>query len=57
MPECPPRTAKERESDRWEYVAGKALKDWVTRAMKLTGKSRAEARYAILEKINEADPL
>jgi hypothetical protein len=57
MPDCPPRTSKERESDRWEYVAGKALKDWVTRAMKLTGKSRAEARHAILEKINEADPL
>src|SRR5277367_3825987 len=57
MPDCPPRSSEERKSDRWEYTAGKALKDWVTRAMKKTGKNRAEARFAILEKINEADQL
>ncbi len=30
MPVCPPRSDEERQSDRWEYVVGKALKDWVT---------------------------
>lgn len=55
MPICPPKTPKDR--DRWEEIAGKALKDWVTRVMKTTHKTRAEARYAILKKINGADLL
>jgi hypothetical protein len=41
---------------RWEHVAGKALKDWVTRVMIQTGKTRAEARVAILDKITNANP-
>lgn len=58
MPICPPKLSEERAiTERWELVVGKALKDWVTRVMRTTGKTRAEARYAILEKINSADLL
>lgn len=55
MPICPPRSEKERESDRWEYVAGKALKEWVTRVTRQTKKNRREARAAILDKIENAN--
>jgi len=58
MPICPPKSAEKRatESSRWEHVVGKALKDWTSRVMKTTRMTRAEARQAILEKIQESNP-
>jgi len=51
MPICPPRSSKERESDRWENVVGKALKDWVTRTMEKRSLTREQARKHVLDEI------
>jgi hypothetical protein len=51
MPVCPPRSAEERKSDRWENVVGKALKDWVTATMVKRGVTREEARKIVLDDI------
>lgn len=58
MPVCPPKSAEERanERNRWESIVGKALKDWTSRVMMQTHMTRAEARQAILEKIQESNP-
>lgn len=41
---------------RWEYVVGKALKDWASRIME-EGHTRAEARGMILQEIkNKTNP-
>lgn len=54
MPVCPPRSAENRARDRWEYVVGKALKDYVTVVMaSRRGLSRAEARKIVLQEIIE----
>lgn len=53
MPSCPPKTDNDR--NRWENVAGKALKDWVTRVMLKEGKTRDEARKVVLERITAAN--
>lgn len=39
------------DSDRWEYVVGKALKDYATALMGVLGKTRAEARELILHRL------
>jgi hypothetical protein len=51
MPECPHRSDEERKSDRWEYVVGKALKDWVTAVMVEKRITRADARVLVLAEI------
>lgn len=51
MPDCPPRSEKERESDRWEFVVGKALKDWVTAIMVKRNLTRELARKYVLDEI------
>lgn len=51
MPVCPPRSEDERKNDRWEYVVGKALKDWVTATMAKRGVTREEARKIVLDDI------
>ena len=53
MPDCPPRNADERKSDRWEMVVGKALKDWVTAVMMERKITRAEAREFVLAEIRQ----
>jgi hypothetical protein len=53
MPVCPPKSPKERESDRWENVVGKALKDWITSVMKRDKLTRAEARVKVLLQIKQ----
>jgi hypothetical protein len=53
MPDCPPRSVEERSSDRWEYVVGKALKDWVTAVMIEKRITRAEARLVVLAEIRQ----
>lgn len=56
MPNCPPKTLQERMedgnngSDRWEFVVGKALKDWATALMQF-GMTREEARDIVLSEI------
>lgn len=51
MPECPSRSDEERKSDRWEFVVGKALKDWVTAVMLEKRMTRADARELVLAEI------
>lgn len=43
--------AENPDSPRWEYVIGKALKDYATALMGTLGKTRAEARDLILHRI------
>lgn len=58
MPNCPPKTLAERMEDnanpgeRWEFVVGKALKDWATALMQF-GMTREEARAIVLSDIKE----
>lgn len=54
MPVCPPKSATDRTSERFENTAGKALKDWVTALMKQDGSTRAEARGKVLRLLKEA---
>jgi hypothetical protein len=54
MPACPPKTPDER-GDRWEYVAGKALKDWTTRLMVQYGLTRQQARELVLVRVRDFD--
>jgi hypothetical protein len=57
MPDCPPKTLAERMDDetnvstRWEFVVGKALKDWVTATMLKRKVTRDEARKIVLDEI------
>ena len=53
MPVCPPKTEAEREAGRWEFVVGKALKDYVTIMMVARGLCRDEARKIVLQEIKE----
>jgi hypothetical protein len=58
MPDCPVKTLAERIEDgnnlstRWEFVVGKALKDWATALMQF-GMTREEARNIVLSDIKE----
>jgi hypothetical protein len=52
MPICPPKT---EERTRWENVIGKPTKDLVTRVMRQTGETRAEARVWVLNVITKLD--
>ena len=56
MPNCPVKTLAERMDDehnpstRWEFIVGKALKDWATALMQF-GMTRDEARVHVLSEI------
>lgn len=58
MPNIPPKTLAERVEDgnnlstRWEFVIGKALKDWATALMQF-GMTRDEARVIVLAEVKE----
>jgi hypothetical protein len=56
MPVCLPKTSDER-GDRWEYVAGKALKDWTTRLMIRYCLTRQQARELVLIRIRDSDVI
>lgn len=43
-------------SQKFERIAGKALKDWATRIMANTGQTRAQARELILKRIASFEP-
>jgi len=49
VPNCPPKSDEHRAT-KFEYVVGKALKDWATALMQF-GMTRAEAREIMLSEI------
>lgn len=56
MPNCPPKTNEHRNT-RWEFVAGKALKDWTTRLMVKYALTREQARELILVRLRDFDKV
>lgn len=55
MPVCPPKL--NRNDTRWEFIAGKALKDWTTRLMVKYALTREQARELVLVRLRDFDKV